>query len=183
MFLPVCYFAFATVCSYLTYSGTMTLFAYHPFLMIYAICFCVPTALWCEKKKFPSKHWFHMGFQILAAILMAVGYLVIWQNKELFKRAHLQTWHSWIGAAVFFCFVIQCVGASFQLFPGKSPKDRAKHVDLHKSSGSLLFLLSVVALFYGWFSMGAFKEDYWRSANLFFGGGWLFVFVSLMLKK
>jgi hypothetical protein len=94
-----------------------------------------------------TKETLHVVLHGCALICAYVGLYAIYTLKVKYEKSHLQTWHSYAGAAVAAMSTLQFFSALMQ-----SPQGRDQ-VKLHKWSGAGVILLSAVAFASGFKSM------------------------------
>ncbi|CAK4626351.1 hypothetical protein LEN26_002276 [Aphanomyces euteiches] len=155
--------------AYITFAlKPVVLFSWHPITFAVAYLLTTPSALLAMgERSGESNHGkrvalvqYHAYMQTFTFVLMTIGFVVIYINKENNNRPHFTTIHSWVGSAALglnylnFFFVR---AASVKTYGGKTNwqwKDTG-----HRASGTLAFLTSGAAVIYGLYSG-------WGRANL-----------------
>ena len=127
-------------------------FGYHPMFMLLGYVGFMSNGIFFEK--FGRSHWTHMIMQVICAICVNFAWYVIWTNKEMAKKHHNTTWHSWIGVGCLLMNNMQCIGSAVNLWPSKPKKERKPmDVTLHKWGGRILFIAICVALHLGFYTL------------------------------
>ncbi|KAH9081101.1 hypothetical protein Ae201684P_012073 [Aphanomyces euteiches] len=81
---------------------------------------------------------YHAYMQTFTFVLMTIGFVVIYINKENNNRPHFTTIHSWVGSAALGLYYLNFFFASVKTYGGKTNwqwKDTG-----HRASGTLAFL-------------------------------------------
>ncbi len=105
-----------------TYNWELRPFSYHPFMMTLGLLFCYGNAILLYRtfRQTPKLivKIFHAVLLIVSLIFAAVGLAAIIRSKDLQKRAHFMTYHSWLGLTTIILFVFQWIlGFVSFLFP------------------------------------------------------------------
>ncbi|KAG9398135.1 hypothetical protein AC1031_014935 [Aphanomyces cochlioides] len=157
------------VCGWIAYITfvlkPVVLFSWHPITFAVAYLLTTPSALLAMgERSGESNHGkrvalvqYHAYMQTFTFVLMTIGFVVIYVNKENNNRPHFTTIHSWVGSAALGLYYLNFFFASVKTYGGKTNwqwKDTA-----HRASGTLAFLTSGAAVIYGFYSG-------WGRANL-----------------
>ncbi|KAF4674723.1 Programmed cell death protein 2 [Perkinsus chesapeaki] len=129
-------------------------FYWHPFLMLVGTVPIATSAVLIKKIGGYFNTKTH-GFLLLITLSMVVGGLyVIYTNKEMHHKHHLQTWHSWIGVTA----AAMLAGVACGGFLGLDPDCKIRtsltteaYLRMgHRYAGKVTLMLAYVACITGW---------------------------------
>ncbi|CAF1469298.1 unnamed protein product [Rotaria sp. Silwood1] len=137
-----------------TYNWKTNSFSFHPLMMTMGLLFCYGNAilLYRTLRQTPklTVKILHALFLILSLAFGSVGFAAIVRSKNLGKRPHFMTFHSWLGLSTLILFVLQwiCGFVSF-LFPKLSLRIRNSYMPIHRFWGRIIFLSAVISILTG----------------------------------
>ncbi|CAF1673291.1 unnamed protein product, partial [Adineta ricciae] len=92
-----------------TYNWPKNPFTYHPLMMTLGLVFCYGNAILIYRTFRTTPKLFvkvgHALFLILSLVLGIFGFIAIIRSKNLGKRSHFMTYHSWLGLTTLILFV------------------------------------------------------------------------------
>ena len=131
-------------------------FSYHPMFMILGYLGFMSNAIFFER--WGVDHWTHMILQLICVTCTDFAWYVIYTNKNMAKKNHNTSWHSWIGVACLVLNNIQCISSMYSLWPNKSRKDiKPIDITLHKWGGRIMFIAILVTMHMGFYKMRSMK--------------------------
>ncbi|TMW58222.1 hypothetical protein Poli38472_011810 [Pythium oligandrum] len=132
-------------------------FNWHPLLMTFGFVFCSSqAALVYITLPFPheTNKKIHLALHSIAAVSALVGSIAVFRFHNEHKITNLYSLHSWLGALVWFIFVIQwAFGVYAYFYPGASPTVRASSLPYHIGGG-----IGVLALIYATAATGVLEK-------------------------
>lgn len=165
-------FAAAFAFSYLDLSKGFADFSWHPIFMLISFGLCMSSALYFQKVKRQNR-W-HIFFQFLSAIASGYALYVIWGIKNSYGKAHIQTYHSYVGIVV---LGLQFVTFSFSFLMGVILGQRAHPI--HPIQGKFIYVLGIATLCSGYYKT---NEDNIVKLVLF-GGFALLAILAFLFEK
>ncbi|XP_043233185.1 transmembrane reductase CYB561D2-like [Amphibalanus amphitrite] len=133
------------VIGYVTYIAEpgSSLFSWHPICMSFAfggLMMAGVEAVSVSTRRRPGRLTLHWQLQLAAALIAAVGFTVIYVNKERRGAAHFTSLHGQWGAVCLTATAAQLVGGLLALYAARVPNLVAPRVTktLHALSGSVL---------------------------------------------
>ncbi len=98
---------------YATYNWDKNPFSYHPLMMTIGLLFCYGNAIIVYRtfKQIPKSavKLFHACLLIISLSFAAIGLAAIIRSKNVGKRPHFMTYHSWIGLTTIILFTLQWI--------------------------------------------------------------------------
>ncbi|TMW59378.1 hypothetical protein Poli38472_004447 [Pythium oligandrum] len=143
-----------------------SLFAVHPAMNALANLICTPAALYLmlERKRVRKRQTrvlltkLHLALHVLAAVLMTVGGVAIFQVKKSFGKRHLTSIHSWAGLSMSLFFLLNILQGLLLTFE-KKPSNWQWKDETHGLVGTIVYITSVVTMGYGLYS-GSWGVDH-----------------------
>ncbi|CAF1480197.1 unnamed protein product [Adineta ricciae] len=137
-----------------TYNWPKNPFTYHPLMMTLGLVFCYGNAILIYRTFRTTPKLFvkvgHALFLILSLVLGIFGFIAIIRSKNLGKRSHFMTYHSWLGLTTLILFVFQWIcGFVCFLFPQMSLEIRKTYMPSHRLGGKVIFMSAVIAVLTG----------------------------------
>jgi hypothetical protein len=143
-------------------------FSWHPLFMIIAYGIFMSTALYFQRvKKFTIGH---IALNFLGCVTSGFAFVVIYGIKRDNSWPHIQTWHSYFGIAV---LGMQFMAFTVSFLMGVVLGQKGHWI--HPIQGKLIFILSLAALFTGYYKK---TEAMWKIAC--FGAFIAVAFVSFL---
>lgn len=131
-------------------------FSYHPVFMMLGYLGFMSNAIFFER--WGANHWTHMNLQLISLACIDFAYYVIYTNKNMAKKNHNTTWHSWIGLGCIILNNIQALGSMYSLWPGKSKKQiKPFDITMHKWGGRIMFISILITMHLGFYKMRSTK--------------------------
>lgn len=131
----------------------MRWFSWHPICMMVGFVACGGAAVIAKRKGGRQMTLLHGYGMTAATVLNLAGWYVIWRQKEMLKKPHLTSWHSWTGVAVSVFFCANVLSALVALHPdygvAKSNTVRAAH----RVSSRIGLLLGFITVVSGWIKL------------------------------
>ena len=124
------------------------------FLTFQGILLFSPQSSLLQKFSRDVKIFVHWLFSVISAICMIIGGWVIYSNKEMNGKPHLQSWHGCLGFITIMYFIIQLFGGLMNKYSSRF----SNYVDIkqlrlgHALSGTLLFALLTTTVMLGVYS-------------------------------
>lgn len=85
--------------------GNWSWFSYHPFSMMVSMFSLSASAAIVKKRGGYENTKLHGTLMLVATLLAGFGWYVIYSNKEILGKAHLTSWHAWIGLACLVAYI------------------------------------------------------------------------------
>lgn len=119
-------------------------------LMLEGVLFFSSQPLVNATKKSTKITW-HWIFQALVISLCAVGFTVVYYNKNRLGKNHFTTWHSWIGLLTIIATTIIALGGLFAKYPAVLKRYQRPIIlkSVHAFAGCLTFALGCGSLLSG----------------------------------
>lgn len=125
-------------------------FHWHPLLMMLAFIALAGNAALVKKVPGKENTKLHANLMFGSLLLGAMGYYVIYTNKEALGKQHLTTTHGWLGAGVFAGYIVMALLGSLLLDPDGGKMRSVGWVrTAHKLSGRALTAVAWIACVYG----------------------------------
>ena len=145
------------------------LFTQFGFLMVEAILMFSPQSSLISSAPRASKVKIHWILQTSAVVAALGGFAAIYYNKNVYNKAHFQSWHGSLG----FCTVIliclqslQGVGVLYSKLPLASRLKPSQLKQLHAVCGSLVYLVACITL-----CLGFYSNWFVKNVNVYIQGG------------
>ncbi|GLE03557.1 hypothetical protein PINS_up012459 [Pythium insidiosum] len=116
----------------------------------------MPSALFImlERKKMTSYHararatQLHLALHSVASVLLGIGGIAVFREKQASKHGHLSTTHSWAGAILMLLAALNLVQGVL-LTVEKQPMNWQWRDETHVFVGTLAYILSALTTLYG----------------------------------
>ncbi|CAF1225329.1 unnamed protein product [Adineta ricciae] len=137
-----------------TYDWQTNPFSYHPLMMTLGLLFCYGNAMLLYRTFRTTPKLIvkilHAIFLLVSLAGGLIGLTAIIRSKQLGKRSHFMSYHSWIGLITLSLFVLQWIcGFICFLVPQLSLNVRKAYMPSHRLWGKVIFLSAVVAILTG----------------------------------
>ncbi|UJR20045.1 hypothetical protein I4U23_023179 [Adineta vaga] len=137
-----------------TYDWKSNPFSYHPLMMTLGLVFCYGNAILIYRtfRTLPKLivKIGHAVFLIVSLICGLVGFFAILRSKNVGKRPHFMTYHSWLGLTTLILFALQWLcGFICFLVPQLSLDIRRLYMPSHRLCGKIIFVSAVIAILTG----------------------------------
>ncbi|XP_026765169.1 transmembrane reductase CYB561D2-like [Galleria mellonella] len=159
---------FLVIICYYSFDNGISLFSFHPIFMSVGWMLIMTSAInavtpgdlateWMPIRLRSARHWV---LQVIAGIIITVGFLVIISNKIINNSAHFTTYHGKFGLASYIFMLVTMLGGIGALYSLKLkqylPPIYTKL--LHASVGLLTFCLGITSISLGLFSSWGSKK-------------------------
>lgn len=158
----ICAAIFIGIITYCCFNNGVTLFSFHPILMSVGWMVIMTSAInaitpgdlateWMPIRLRSARHWV---LQVMAAILILLGFIVILSNKIINNSSHFVSLHAKFGLAAFIFMALTMLGGLGALYSLQLKNYLAPIYTklLHASVGLITFILGVITILLGLFA-------------------------------